>query len=73
MLLFGILAVPAMAEEAQPGKVGMLAFLNLDEAKMLDIRIARRILAQMDYRQIGDAKTDFESISRNRKKKLTRD
>jgi hypothetical protein len=33
MLLLGILAVPAMAEEKQPSKVGVLSLLNFNEAK----------------------------------------
>ena len=44
MLLLGVLAVPAMAEQKQPAKIGVLTMLNVDEAKMKEILTARRIL-----------------------------
>ncbi len=47
MLLLGVLAVPALAEEALTKKVGMLSMLNIDEAKMKEILAARRVLMQI--------------------------
>jgi ABC-type amino acid transport substrate-binding protein len=51
MLLLGILAVPALAEEKQTAKIGVLAMLNVDEAKMKDILTARKILMTMAREQ----------------------
>lgn len=55
-LLLGVLAVPAMAEEAQPAKIGVLTMLNIDEAKMKDILAARKILLTM-VRELSNAKS----------------
>jgi ABC-type amino acid transport substrate-binding protein len=57
MLLLGILAVPALAEETTIRKVGELSMLNLDEEKMQDIMLARLQMALMQRE--GDESVDM--------------
>ena len=54
MLLLGVLVVPALAEEARVKKVGVLAMLRIDEAKMQDFLSARRIMRELSVKPGGD-------------------
>ena len=48
VMLMGILAVPAMAEDTKVRKVGVLSMLNITEEKMKDFLAARRIIMEMN-------------------------
>jgi len=59
MLLLGILAVPALAEEVKIKKVGVLGMLRIDEGKMKDILLARRIMRELSIKSgEGDKKPE---------------